>query len=186
MASKTGDKQLATELTSLLEDSFPGISIEVDEHHPRWQRRCLVFRWEGFNELLPEERFHRLLQVIPEEYRTKKLIGAVWLELGPKETLEEFLQSPRSEDVADAEPDLYRKLIKGNVFGTLDVSMGSSPEGTCTGDFSKTLGILRGNSFSREQIRDARLVFIRHGAYCDCQVLTTAQPALARLHAGAA
>ena len=145
-----------------------------------------MFRWEGFTELLPEERFYRLLRAIPEEFRTEKLVGAVWLELGPKETLEEFLQFPRSEDVIDVEPELFRRFIKGNVFVTLGTAMGSSPEQACTGDFSNTVDILRGKSFSKEQIRDARLVFIRHGAYCDCQVLSTAQPALAQLHAGAA
>ena len=33
---------------------------------------------------------------------------------------------------------------------------------------------------------DVRLLFIRHGVYCDCQVLQSAEPALAEMFAGAA
>jgi hypothetical protein len=42
--------------------------------------------------------------------------------------------------------------------------------------------VLSKRKCSADKIRDTKLVFIRHGVYCDCQVIPAAQPALAKLH----
>lgn len=185
MAKTTKDARLAAELESMLTPQFDGMKVEV-AHSERWNRMCVTFRWKGFADLLPEERFHRLAHVIPEEFRSSRLVGFVWLELAPKETIDSFLALPRSEDVAARERAIFGDLEEAVFFKTLAESMQPAPDRVCPGDFTLTAAALSYCGFSAERIRDAKLVFIRHGAYCDCQVLQTAQPVLAELYADAA
>jgi len=185
MPKHNEDQQLAHELRDLLSSALPGVEVEVGRN-PRWSRRCLTFRWAGFENLLPEERFYRLVQVIPEEFRTSRLAGCVWLELAPGESIEEFLKHPRSEDVADREEDIYSQLVECGFFMSLADDMGQVPDAACKGDFSRTARVFSEKGLSREAGRDAKLALIRNGAFCDCQVLGAAQQSLASLHAGAA
>ena len=185
MAGIAVDRRLAADLTRLLAGGFPGIVVEVIQSE-RWDRPCVTFRWAGFAGLLPEERFHRLMGAIPEGFRTERLGGLVWLELAPRETVDAFLNLPRSEDVVDAEASVYTDLLQVGFFESLAKSLGPSPKMNCPGDFSVSAALLADRRRSVGQIRDAKLVFIRHGAYCDCQVLESVGPALAELHVGAA
>jgi hypothetical protein len=114
------------------------------------------------------------------------MAGLVWLELAPDETVEDYLNLPRSEDVADKEREIYVGLARAGFFELLGNSLGPSPETRCEGDYFTTTAVLSKKGYPVAKIHDAKLVFIQHGVYCDCQVLQTAQPALARLHAGAA
>lgn len=178
------DNELSTELTALLAARFEGVAVEVS-HSERWNRPCVTFRWAGFAALLPEERYHRLIQVIPADVRTSRMAGLVWLELAPDETVEAFLTLPRSEDVADRESTIYDNLKNVGFFEALAASRNSTTNRKCQGDFSMSKEILSANNYSEAEMRDAKLVFIRHGVYCDCQVLETVCPALHHLDAGA-
>lgn len=171
------DKAIEAELIEMLSDKFPGIEVEA-VHRERWNRMSVSFRWSGFADLLPEERFQRLVSVIPEAFRATRLAGFIWLELAPGESIDDFLHHPRSEDVAGREGEIYKKLDESGCLGTLKKSMGRSPQKTCTGGFAKVGEVLRGAKWSPDAIRDAKLVFIRHGAYCDCQVVETVSAAL--------
>lgn len=177
MAPRISDKQVAAELKEMLSPTHPGIEVEIAQH-PRWQRRCVTFRWPGFAELLPEERFYHLVRIIPEDFRVQKLSGAVWLELSPTETVDHFLSLPRSEDIADQEPRIHRKMLQLEFFSGLSDALGASPEASCGGNFAKSTAILAKKGLSKDEIRDFKLVLIRNNAYCDCQILATAQPAL--------
>lgn len=185
MKGRREDKQLEAELAAILGPRFPGMTITTG-HDDRWDRKCATFRWSGFNDLLPEERFRRLVSVIPDGFRTSRMSGVVWLELAPDETVEEYLRLPRSEDVADKQRDVYTDLIRVGFFDLLGKELGPSPETRCAGDFTLSAAVLSEGKCSADKIRDAKLTFIRHGVYCDCQVIPGAQPALAKLHAGAA
>lgn len=169
--------ELARELTEILRSRFPGIEVSA-ERSARWDRPCVTFVWSGFESLLPEERFHRLAAVIPEGVRERKLAGFVWLELSPGEDIDAFLKLPRSEDVEKREPSVYRKLKSAGFFEKLSKALGSSPKRKCDGGFTLTQSALESSGEDEDTIRDAKLVFIRHGVYCDCQVLQTAEPAL--------
>jgi hypothetical protein len=181
MPPRISDKQVAAELVEMLQPDHAGIEVEIGQH-PRWQRRCVTFRWSGFSELLPEERFFHLVKSIPEDFRVEKLAGAVWLELTPGETVDQFLGYPRSEDVAEREPQIYRRMMRTHLFPALAGAMGTSPDKSCGGHFAETRAILTEKGWKDDEVREAKLVFIRHRAFCDCQVLTTAQAALAELH----
>jgi len=185
MAAKHRDKDVASELTAMLSASFPGITVEAG-HSERWDRMCVTFRWAGFAGLLAEERFQRLARLIPDDFRDRRLAGFVWLELAPDDTVDGFLKLPRSEDVADREATIYAELVEIGFFESLAKSLGRSPDKNCGGDLSKSAEVLSTLKYSATKVRDAKLLAIRLGAYCDCQVLQSVQPALAELHAGAA
>ena len=185
MATEKQDRKLEMDLVALLARSFPGMTVEA-KHSERWDRMCLTFRWAGFAGLLPEERFQRLLAVISESFREERLSGCVWLELAQGETIDEFLKMPRSEDIADREDAIFADLQDRGFFDTLREAMNPTPATVCKGDFSSTVGALSRGRSADKITRDAKLLFIRHGAYCDCQVLAEVEPALSKLSVGAA
>jgi len=171
------DKEIETELVEMLSGGFPGMEVSV-AHSDRWNRMSVIFRWAGFANLLPEERFQRLVGVIPESFRGSKLAGFVWLELAPGESIDAFLKHPRSEDVADREGEIYAQLCEASFFAGLKKAMGKSPQRSCSGDFTKVAEVLSAAGWPAAAVRDAKLVFIRHGAYCDCQIVETVAAAL--------
>lgn len=173
-------KWLEAELRAIFTPRFPGITIDV-AYNDRWGRMCVTFRWSGFAGLLPEERFHWLVDVVPAQFRQSHLKGFVWLELAPDETVETYLQLPRSEDVEKRAPAIYGDLFAGGFFETLEASLGPRPKGKCQGGFSNTEAVLSAEDYSAAKIWDAKLLFIGYGVYCDCQVLETVKPKLAEL-----
>jgi hypothetical protein len=175
------DRGLEQWLAALLFEAFPGIEIEAG-FADRWQRPCVSFLWKGFAGLLPEERFQRLTTAIPEAVRKVRLAGFVWVELAPGERLDEVLALPRSEDVAKREPEIIKRLQRSGFFDSLARRLGKNPQKACPGDFSHTAAVLGENGPAAERIRDAKLVFIRHGAFCDCQVIQTVGPRLTATH----
>ena len=185
MGTRKKDKQLEADLLALLAARFEGLAVEV-EHHERWDRMGVTFTWPGFVDLLPEERYHRLRQAIPDSFVESRLGGFVWLELAPKETIDAFLKLPRSEDVANREATLYAALVNAKFFDLLGKAMGTAPDRTCGGDFARTAEVLTGRKYTTAKLRDVKLMFVRHGVYCDCQVLQVGRQELADLYAGAA
>ena len=179
------DKNLEKELEAMLAPNFSGITIEA-AHSDRWQRMCATFRWSGFASLLPEERFHRLVGAIPAEFREARLAGFVWVELAPDEDIDAFLKLPRSEDIANEEATIYAGLSEVRFFAALANMMGRAPGKKCGGDFERVQFVLSAKGYSPGRIRDAKLVFIHQGTYCDCQVLQTAEAELAKLYADVA
>lgn len=177
MTTAKRDRELEGELAALTAERFPGIDIRI-EHSDRWQRMSVTFRWAGFGDLLPEERFHRLQSVIPDAFRERKLTGFVWLELAEGETIDGFLKLPRSEDVAEREAELYEKMTGSDFFGGLKKALGRSAMKSCPGDLSTSAGVLKEAGWPKRDVEAGKLVFIRHGAYCDCQVLESVAPAL--------
>lgn len=185
MKSGPSNKALESELAGLLAPRFFGIRVEIGKCD-RWDRPCVTFRWAGFTGLLPEERFHRLVAVLPADIREKRLAGFVWLELADDESLDAFLKLPRSEDIADREAEIYTGLVKAGLFDSLADAMGASSEQRCAGDFREMIRLLKAKRFPPKRVSDAKLLMIRHHAFCDCQILQTARGELAELFADAA
>ncbi len=185
MKPKASFEKLEHELVAMLAEKFPGINVDI-AHSAKWNRPCVTFEFEGFAGLVPEERFHRLVAVIPTEFREQRMAGFVWLEIANGETVDAFHKLPRSEDIADREAEIYGKLAGVKLFESLVESMGSSPDKRCGGDFREMMRILSASRFSPTRIGEAKLLMIRHRAFCDCQILLTAMPELAKLFANAA
>ena len=185
MKSAASFETLKRELAAMLSVKFPEIGVKV-AHSAKWNRPCVTFASRDFSGLLPEERFHRLVAVIPTEFREQKMAGFVWIELAEGETVEEFLKLPRSDDIANCEAEIYGELAAVKLFDSLAESMGTSPDKRCSGDFREMIRVLSAKRFSAKKMRDAKLLMIRHRAFCDCQILLTARPELAKLFANAA
>ncbi len=185
MKKEPSKKTLESELTGLLAPRFSGIRVEIGKNR-RWYRPCVTFRWSGFDGLLPEERFQRLVSVLPAKLREEQMTGFIWLELTETETVDEFLKLPRSEDIANREAEIYAELVRVDLFDSLAKALGSPPERKCEGDFREMLRVLKAKRFGANRLVDARLLMIRHHAFCDCQVLLTARDKLAKLFADAA
>lgn len=181
MATQQAHKTLENDLKELLAETFDGMTVKV-VRSDRWDRMCATFTWKGFAGLLTEERFQRLTSAIPEDFRKKHMAGFVWLELTPGENVEDALKSPRSEDVADREGEIYASLEKIDFFDSLTIALEGDPTKNCPGDFSKTACVLKKKKFSEKKIIEAKLVFIRRGAYCDCQAITTIRGELQKAH----
>jgi hypothetical protein len=180
MPRRKSHASLQKELTDVLAPSFPGMEIEVGRND-RWDRVCVTFRWAGFAGTLPEERFRRLVMSIPEALRENHLRGVVWLELGPGESIDEYLALPRSEDIAGREAAIARRVIEADVFGALEGRMGSLPVEQCIADLSVTREVLHAKGFSARETQEACLLFIRHGAYCDADVVLEGKPSILTL-----
>ena len=165
----------------MLAPHYAGMEVAV-EHSRRWERTCVTFRWDGFADLLPEERFERLVRVIPEEFRRDKLGGFVWLELVPGEDIDVFLKLPRSDDIADREEEIYSGLEEAGILEALKDALGPTPSKACQGEFGELGVVLATKKFSKDRINDAKLLFIRNCAYCDCQALLTVRKELAQLY----
>lgn len=185
MPDATKDMMIETDLLSLLADKFPEIEVTV-AHSERWSRMCVTFRWPGFAGLLNEERFQKLTSAIPDSFRADHMRGFVWLELTLEQSIEEYLAQPRSEDVADRAEDIYAGLLKSGFFVTLEQTMQPAPETKCGGDFAQVACVLQEKDYPQSEITNAKLLFISHGAYCDCQVVQTVQAQLAQSYANVA
>lgn len=177
--------RLAGDLELMLVPHMEGLAVTVGMNE-RWDRPCVTFTWVGFSDLLPEERFHRLVQLVPTDFRESRMAGLIWLELAPGESVGSFLELPRSEDVTGRVGQVYDDLTRHDFFESLGKGMGPHAEKNCGSDFTKAIDVLRGAQVSASLITEAKLVFILHGCYCDCQILQTVGPALAKLRVGAA
>ena len=177
MVRTKGHQFVRDRLAEVLEPVFEGIEIDVGRSQ-RWKRTVLTFRHRAFADLLPEQRFRRLVQLIPPDFYEKHLRGAVWFELAPGETEDDLMQAKRSEDVVGDEPRIARRLLRAGFFEALEGQAGESPIETCGGDFEVTRKVLTAKKIIGDQQRDACLVFVHNQAYCDCEVLLAARPAL--------
>jgi len=177
MATSKQHALIRDRLLQLLAPAMPGIQVQVGTSR-KWRRTRLTFRHASFADLLPEQRFRRILQRIPNDFYEQYLRGAVWFELAPGETEEDALRAPRSEDVADQEPRIARALLKAGFFDALEEAMGPDPLDSGSADFQVSRKLLEERGVTGDDQRDACLVFIRQGAYCDYEVLQVAGPAL--------
>lgn len=175
MAAKKTDSALAKELTELLSPACPGIQVDVGISD-RWKRMCLTFRWPGFADLLPEERFRLLARRIPVEFLDKNCPNAVWLELTPSESIDDFLALPRSEDIADRAPAILKTLVDANFFALLEDELVRVPPARHPDDFTYCKRVLAAGNAKPEQTREACLAFMHHKAYNDWEVLREVRP----------
>ncbi len=173
--TKKDYEQIAGDLVGFLADSCPGIDVTVGRSE-RWQRTCLTFRWEGFRTLLLEERFRRIARLIPPEYFRSHCRDAVWLELAPDESIDEFLAQPRSEDVDSRLPDIWKMLRGCSFFAALEDELVRIPLGSCPDDLSVSKRVLAAKNLTADEVRDACLAFIRKEACNDWEVLQKVRP----------
>jgi hypothetical protein len=175
MSSQKDHGHIEQELHKFLDPHCPGIKITV-ALSPRWKRLCLEFRWNGFANLLPEERFRLMAKHVPPEFVARNCADAVWVELTPAESIEEYLKLPRSEDVADRAAAILKSLSDSDFFAALEDELVRVPPADCPDDFTFSRRVLSAKSATPAEVRDACLVFMHHRAYNDWEVLREVRP----------
>lgn len=160
---------------------FPEIEVKVEPWGEDVSRIAVYFISASFSDLYPEQRFHRLIHALPEEFVEQHLAGSVWFELAPGERPEELLYADE-EEVASIEPDVMRVLEVSGFFAALEDAM--APADTtvvrepCHGDFRISKRILTEKGIHRhdevDMIADVHHVLMSKGAYCDCEILLNA------------
>lgn len=175
MAKNKTDKQIADELAGFVGAVCPGVQVEVGLS-PRWNRRCLTFRWPGFALLLPEERFRLVAKPVPPAFFEAHLGGAVWLELTDTETIDAYLALPRSEDIDPKLPQVWAALGELNFFAALEDELVRIAVADCPDDLSISKRVLAAKDAPAELREAAVLAFMRHEAYTDWEVLRKVRP----------
>ncbi len=173
--SKKTHAQLKKDLLSYVGNACKGVELEVDIS-PRWDRLCLTFQWDGFDDLLLEERFRKVAQLVPGDYFEKNCQQAVWLELTPNESIDEYLKQPRSEDVDAELPKIWKKLGEIEFFSRLEDELVRIPPADCPDDLSVSKRVLRASKLSESDVRKCCLAFIRQAVFTDWEVLKAVRP----------
>ncbi len=170
--------RIAAELEALLRPRFADVTVRIGENlHYRGVN--LVITSAAFRDWLPEQRFHHVVRAIPPAFYDAHLRGAgVWFELAPGETGRDLMRMPRSEDVAAEEPRILARLRRERFFKRLRAAAAAAPGGPSIDDLALCRRLLEEAGWAPEEVTRACLVFIRHGGFCDAQVLADVLPAV--------
>lgn len=175
--------QVAEALEEHLAERFDGVSVRIgDGIH--YQGTNVVVTCPAFAGWLPEQRFHHIVRAIPADFYERYLRqGVVWFELAPGESAAAYMKMPRSEDIEDDEVAIARKLKAIDFFNRIQKSLGARPDSASPDDFIMSKRLLEESGFDAKDVTLACLFLIRHGAYCDAQVLADVVPKMAADHA---
>ncbi|RJP34313.1 MAG: hypothetical protein C4547_11090 [Phycisphaerales bacterium] len=167
---RESDPDIQSLVESYIAPHLPGATVEVS-FSQRWQRPMVVVRWEGFETLLAEQRFRRLLACIPADVFERNLAGLIWFELAAGESIDDYVNMPRSDDVAERREELVALMRDRALLAGLQASLGDDPLDGCGGGFDLTRAVLKDAGVPQPDIEAACLCLIGLGAYCDCQVI---------------
>jgi len=170
--------RIAAELQALLRPRFADVTVQIG-NNLHYRGVNIVITSAAFRDWLPEQRFHHVVRAIPAAFYDEHLRGAgVWFELAPGETGRDLMRMPRSEDVAAEEPKILGRLRKERFFKKLRAAAAGEPGGPSIDGLTLCRRLLAEAGWAPEEITRACLVFIRHGGFCDAQVLADVLPLL--------
>lgn len=182
MIAKNDYGALQARLQAILSETFENVQVQIgDDIHYRGTN--LVVITPDFAGLLPEQRFHHLVRAIPSQvYDDHLRDGVVWFELAPGEAPRDYMSMPRSDDISAQADAIARRLFSIRFFHQIKDRLQKKPQSASTRDFTVSRAIMEEAGFSREEITTACLFFIRHGGFCDAQVLVDVVNELAGDH----
>jgi len=173
---------LQARLQAILSETFQQVTVQIGDDL-FYHGTNLVVTTPDFAGLLPEQRFHHLVRAIPASlYEDHLRGGVVWFELAPGETPREYMRMPRSEDIADRSEAIFKRLVAARFFHRLTDRLLAAPDAASSRDFVLCREILQDAGFRPDEIIQACLFFIRHGGYCDVQVISDVVDELAGSH----
>jgi hypothetical protein len=168
MVSTMTSKELQETLYKFITPTYSDIKIEVIDAPDN--RRQIYFVEEKFKNLFPQQRYHFLVHLIPDEFYKEHLAKSSWYELAPGENPEDlkFLDNETVEGIRD----IILAVLKDRVnFVTKLDTLFSSESVKCFGDFRHSKRILNELNFSDEEQFDIFHVLMHEGGYCDCEIL---------------
>jgi hypothetical protein len=168
-------EQLKIELLRVLRGTFPAIEVQVGRWEPDPGRLALRFVEPSFAELYQQQRYHKLVHLIPRELFEREPSSAVWFELAPGEQPED-LRSADEELVEELAPAVLGVLAQQGAFQALDdllcpADLGQPAE-KCAGDFRNMRRIVEAHGHDAEAQFDIFHVLMARGGFCDCEILT--------------
>jgi hypothetical protein len=160
--------ELEETLYEFIKPSYPDIKIEVVDNTDNI--RCLYFIDEKFKGLYPQQRYHYLIHLIPEDFYKQNLENTTWFELAPDENPDELHY--HDQETIEAIKETILTILKNKVnFVTLLDNEFVTETVKCFGDFRHSKKILSDLNFSDEDQFDIFHVLMDEGAYCDCEIL---------------
>jgi Protein of unknown function (DUF2695) len=171
--------ELATAIRNqLMAVGFPETEVKVEPWREDPSRKAVSFISASFTGLYPEQRFHRLIHALPDDFVSQHLSGSVWFELAPGERPEDLWYADEDE-VASVAPGVMRALEESGFFAALDDVMSPADSAAeregCHGDFQISKRILAQRQIPQLGDLDmtvaAHHVFMSKGAFCDCEIL---------------
>ncbi len=171
--------KVQTELQSHLSTTFGEATVQIGDNI-HYKGTNLVITSPLFKGLLPEQRFHHVVRAIPPEFYDRYLQnGVVWFELAPGESAKDLMKMPRSEDIADREAQIVKRLEDVRFARKLASKLGKKNQKASVTSFPESRRILTKAGLSEEEVTSACLLLIRHGAFCDAQVVAEVLPKIA-------
>jgi len=168
-------------LQAALSKTFPCVAVRVgDGIHYRGTN--VVITSPDFAGLLPEQRFHHVVRVLPAELYEDLRGKVVWFELAPTERPDDYMKMPRSEDIIGNETSILKRLTAVKFFKKFEDRLMAKRQAPSRRDFIVAKEILEEAGLSPKEITHACLYFIRHGGYSDAQVFSHVMEELAGAH----
>ena len=169
---------IEAELQQFVRAAYPAMVVRAEYWSQDPSRIALYFIDEQFKGLYPQQRYHYLVHLIPEDYLSD-LADSVWFELTPGEN-PEAIEYPDEELIAEIKPDVLGTLQKSGFFIRLDELIrpkdGTSHGQECSGDFSHSKAVLKMCGLAESDWSDVFHVLMDEGAFCDCEVLYNVAP----------
>lgn len=174
MPKKLTPNQIAADLKSFIELSYPAIDIRVAAWRDDPTRLAIYFTDPKFALIYPQQRWHYITHLIPADYQDEHLKDTVWFELAPGENPEE-LRYPDDELIDAITSDVMNCLKATRFFELLDDAMApqepTQERANCWGDYRNARPILLDRGFTEDEHFDVFHVLMRQGGYCDCEIL---------------
>lgn len=161
-------------LKDFLKDVYPHIEIRIEQDRSEPDKLAIYFIEEKFKNLYRLQRNHYLIHHIPKDFYQKYLVDTYWYELAPGEDIEDL--DYYDDETIDGYKEFVLKILnKIGFFQRLDDLI--RPENSqsqaleCCGDFSIAKNLLTDLEFNEKEQFDICHVFMREGAFCDCEIL---------------
>ncbi len=166
--------QIRTDVLQFARRAYPEIQVTVAPYPEEPDRLAITFVEERFAGLYPLQRYHYLVNLIPQEYYDEHLANTVWFELAPGEEPKD-LEYPDDDLVAQITSDVMNCVEASGFFAALDDALCPADEGVerepCRGDFRIARRVLQERGFIEDELFDVLHVMMAQGGYCDCELL---------------
>lgn len=164
-------------LYGFLDRAYPGIEIWTEPLPEDPSRTAISFRHPLFAVLYPQQRYHYLVNLIPEAFIETHLAGTVWRELAPGESPDD-LQYADPELIESIEEDVMKVLEGSGFIRALDLAfcprLPFARGARCHGDFRVSKALLPNHGITPDEYFDVFHVLMARGGNCDCEILYNA------------
>jgi hypothetical protein len=178
MLKKKDYPTIAAQLQEFLAERFEEVTVEIADN-VHYKGTNVVVTSPTFDGLLPEQRYHHVVQAIPQDFYESYLrSGVVWFELAPRQSGRDYMRMPRSEDIESEESRIQSGLQKARFFERFAEALEGTEDEPSRDDFVLARQVLSELGWAEPDQLNASLYFVRQGAFCDADIVDVVLPAL--------